>query len=239
MSVKKISQDKIATGSKDKRVLIFNMSSNKSLKSLKHTDAIKSLEILSPGKLITGTKNIIIWDLENTNMITMMDGHDLCINKIQVVPNDIGNFFSCSDDKKIKLWDGRISKCVLTLSDHTSEVNSIKCFSNYLLTSCSNDHLIKFYDIRQTKCLKSLKNTSSIYDLELRENGDLISCNQDKTIKMWHKNTKLLSYKTIYGHQNKVNRIKMFDNDILISCSDDKTIKVLKSSYNKMYLIFF
>ena len=56
----------------------------------------------------------------------------------------------------------------------------------------------------------------------------LISCSEDTTIKVWDcaKFEQNRCERTLLGHGQIVNSIKMWDERTLVSCSDDKTIRM-------------
>ena len=64
-----------------------------------------------------------------------------------------------------------------------------------------------------------------IWSLQLKENGELISASQDKTIKIWNLET-CTCIKTLYGHTSGVTCIRLYQYNLLISSSGDQLIKI-------------
>jgi WD40 repeat protein len=65
----------------------------------------------------------------------------------------------------------------------------------------------------------------TIRDLVLLINGELASCSDDTTIKIWNLTTGR-TLKTLEAHVGLVNCIKLIKNDLLVSGSSDMTIQL-------------
>lgn len=218
--VKKISNNKIATGSMDTTIKIWDLQSTKILMTLSiHSSSIRCLQCINTETLLSASNNdIYSSDIESGKINRKFLGHTAKINRIEILP-DCTSIITCSEDSTIKTWDTRSNKCTNTISQYA---NCIKVLPNNRIAFGSFDK-IKFWDLGEIKYLATFKNPSLIGDLELRDNGELISCSTNQ-IKLWSlemENSKILS-----GHKKCVNRIKLLKDDLLVSISDDSTIKI-------------
>ena len=64
-----------------------------------------------------------------------------------------------------------------------------------------------------------------VWALEKTDTFELVSCSQDKSIKIWNV-TSGKCIRTMIGHTSGVNRIRIYANDLLASGSLDGNIKL-------------
>ena len=88
----------------------------------------------------------------------------------------------------------------------------------------STDKNIKIWDLERGTCITTLiGHNATVFSLQLKQSGELISASEDNTIKMWNLETS--NYiKTLPGHNG--GNILVFQDNQLISSSADKTIKL-------------
>ena len=101
-----------------------------------HKLPVMSLDISSDSKMIiTGSadKNIKIWGLDFGDCHKSIFAHSDSIMALAFVPGT-HYFFSASNDKMIKYWDGDKFEQILTIPGHHGEVSTAKISSlGYLL----------------------------------------------------------------------------------------------------------
>ena len=70
-----------------------------------HTGHIFCLNQLLDGKLISGASDwsLIAWDIEKEQQIFTLEGHEECINSIDIFPD--GRIITASTDQTIKIWE--------------------------------------------------------------------------------------------------------------------------------------
>lgn len=109
-------------------------------------------------------------------------------------------------------------------SFHNGQINCIIKLGKDLISCCSEKALI--YIFNKDKLLHTLTgHKSSIYQIIELQNGDLASCSEDKTIKIWDGST----YKckaTLKGHSVNVISILQLKDGRLISGSNERKIKL-------------
>ncbi len=75
---------------------------------------------------------------------------------------------SCSEDKKIKLWNLETNECLRTFTGHTDNVNCLEIsFDKSKLYSGSDDRTLKVWNISSGECLKTIDLESCIICLKL------------------------------------------------------------------------
>ena len=155
-------------------------------------------------------------------MLKTLEDHSDSITGLAALEN--GNFISVSLDKTIIIWDSETLTKIKFLTE-TSEIWSVIAFSNDLFVTGDRIGDLKVWSYSlEHKLIKTLTDhSSSVLDLAVLSNGDLVSASQNGSIRLWDKSFK--SYKTENAHSKSVLALKVSTNGILISSSEDKTIK--------------
>ena len=181
----------------------------------------ESFGLLKPNGLIAyvSAKKIILWNLASNECVATLEGHTKDIECLEAI--DKSRFASGSSDKTIRIWDSKAHACIKTLIGHESTVCSLKSFKSNNLASGSYQD-IKIWNVETGKCLQTLHGHSSwIRGIVYLPNGNLVSCSEDKTIKVWDLVSDYLT-----GHSGPVNCLLLLRNGQLASCSGDRTIKI-------------
>ncbi|MBS9383883.1 MAG: ribosome assembly protein 4 [Dolichospermum sp. BR01] len=220
----------LASGSDDKTIKIWDVTTGKLLHTLKgHESWVSSVGFSPDGKqLASGSadKTIKIWDVTTGKVLNTLRGHEGRVNSVGFSP-DGKQLASGSADKTIKIWDVTTGKVLNTLRGHESEVWTVR-FSpdGKQLASGSADKTIKIWDVTTGKVLNTLRGHESlVWSVGFSPDGkQLASGSADKTIKIWDVTTgKVLN--TLKGHEGSVNSVGFSpDGKKLASGSSDKTI---------------
>ena len=128
-------------------------------------------------------KTIKIWDLETFECLQTLNGHNDKVIRVENLSTN--QQLSSSDDHTIKLWDIDTDLCLQTFNN-SEEAYCLKIISDKTFASGSYKK-IKIWNIDDGRCIKTLNgHTSWVSDLLLLPNGYLVSCSEDKTIKVWN-----------------------------------------------------
>jgi WD40 repeat protein len=181
--------------------------------------------LLNANKILisgSGDKTIKLWNVENGNCLSILEGHESNIECLQTISDDV--IASGSMDQSIKIWNIKTKKCINTLQGHKQSVLCLLVLSDDILVSGSMDQTIKLWNIKTSQCLNTLEShRSSVWCLHNLKDI-LISGSGDKSIKLWDlKDGKCIN--TLLDHTNIVLCLQIIEN-MLISGSSDKTIKV-------------
>ena len=235
---------KIATGSYDNTIKIWNLKSSniKCDKTIKEDGKVFSLLEFEQDMLLCAIdqspddiddinqvdKNDIminLWNLNSTEkIIYSFKGHDLRINCL-VKCND--KFFaSCSNDGNIIIWDYVLKKNVKTLSGHNDCILCMILLNDGKLCSGSADYTIKIWNWEKGILICNLTgNTNWVKCLCELNNGFIISGSHDNLIKVWDNNYRFIT--TLEGHSRSVRSICQIANtNYIASASFDHTIKI-------------
>ncbi len=189
---------------------------------------------------------IKFYDISTGKIIKRLEGHkswiECLINIKTYFPQEKQYIVSGSDDTLIKIWSMEKLDCCITLSGHSSFVNSLLYFpqiSDETLISGSKDKSIKIWNFIKGKCLKTLRghegSVNSLASMAIRLNNKrqaFASASTDLQIRIWEYEEYVNSADCtdiIIGHKApitcmiSVNTIKL---DIIISGAKDSLIKI-------------
>lgn len=115
--------------------------------------------------------------------------------------------------------------CERTIAEHSDSVNSLLLLKDGThIASCSLDKTIKIFDSANSyNCDLTMEgHTDKVVSICQLDEGNIVSCSDDKSIKIF--------IKTISNaHDDSINKVITLPNNRVASCSDDNTIKIWKS----------
>ena len=243
VSMIELENKKIATGSYDCSIKIWNLSNKNCDLIIKEAGRVFALLEFEPNMLLSAIDKtpdgiqdinqinpddimINLWDLNNhKNSIYSFKGHQLRVNSL-VKCND--KFFaSCSNDGDIIIWDYAFQKSVSTLRGHADCILCMIKLNDGKLCSGSADCTIKIWDWENGNCIMNLEGNSNWVKCLCQlnnENGYIISGSQDNYIKIWDKDECI---KSLDGHNRSVRSICQIGNsNYIATASFDHTIKI-------------
>ena len=111
---------------------------------------------------------------------------------------------------------------------HKSLITCLLFLKDKRVATGSQDANIKFFETKDFKCqLEIPAHESGVTHLSQAENGIIISCSCDFTIKLWEVNFKCFrNIGVLSGHLRWVNCAAPIGIDSIVSCSDDQTVMV-------------
>ncbi len=223
---------RLATGSRDKTVKIWDLDSGIALLTLEgHASFVLSVAFSPDGnRLASGSDDntVKIWDLDNGKTLMTLKEHANSIYSVAFSP-DGKRLASGSSDNTAKIWDLDSGKALMTLVGHAYSFNSI-AFSpdGKRLASGSQDSTAKIWDLDSGKALMTLEgHTDDVLSVVFSPDGKkLASGSRDNTAKIWELDSgKALM--TFEGHAYSVNSVVFSPNGKrLASGSDDNTAKI-------------
>ncbi len=224
------SGETLASGGRDKRVKLWDVSSGKLLGTLKGHGGIVYSVVFSPkGSVLAsggGDSIIKLWEVSSGYFIRPLKGHRSPIASVAINPTG-GMIASSGFDHVVKLWErGSLPR---TLEGHNSAVRSVTFDpTGRVLASGGDDRTVKLWDVSSGKLLHTLEGHESIvYSVAFNPTGlTLASGSGDKTVKLWRADSgKLL--RTLEGHIGQVDAV-VFSTDgrLLASKSRDGTLRL-------------
>ncbi|KAL2885587.1 Vegetative incompatibility protein HET-E-1 [Ceratocystis lukuohia] len=237
---------RLASGSKDETVKIWDATSGACLQTLEgHHESVESVVFSNDGqRLASGSFDytVKIWDATSGACLQTLEGHHESVESVVFSNNGqrlasgsydytvkIWDATSVSRDETVKIWDATSGACLQTLEGHSRFVNSV-VFSNdgQRLASGSGDSTVKIWDATSGACLQTLEgHHESVESVVFSNDGQrLASGSYDYTVKIWDA-TSGVCVQTLEGHDYPVHSV-VFSNDgqRLASVSRDETVKI-------------
>jgi predicted NACHT family NTPase len=222
----------LASGSLDKTIKIWNMSTGQEIRTLNgHSIAVFSVAFSPDGRTLasgSGDKTIKIWNMATGQEILTLNGHSELVLSVAFSP-DGRTLASGSWDKTIKIWNILTGQEIRTLNVHSDSVHSV-AFSpdGRTLASGSGDKTIKIWNMATGQEIRTLNGHSDlVLSVAFSPDGKtLVSGSRDSTIKIWNITTGK-EIRTLNGHSRWVYSVAISpDGKTLASGSEDKTIKI-------------
>jgi WD40 repeat protein len=228
----------LATGSSDKRVLLWNFSNNRLIAMLYgHTGWVHSV-FFADRFLATGSGDctICLWDLsslqkcvDNGKLDSSYDinwqsevhrnrqvlrGHHAGVSTLH---GDLSThtLMSGSLDKTIAQWDMEKGTQVAVMKGHEGGLLTMQTWQ-YAVVSGSSDSTIRLWDLRSKECQRVFRgHMGSVHSLQFDE-AKLVSASSDHTVKLWDlRNGQCYEDLSLEG----TSRALCFDEDLLVlSC---------------------
>ncbi|KAL1641203.1 hypothetical protein SLS61_010182 [Didymella pomorum] len=227
---------RLASGSSDSTVKIWDASSGACLQTLKgHSDRVWSVAFSHDStRLASGSDDntVKIWDASSGTCLQTLKGHSDRVRSV-AFSHDSTRLASGSDDNTVKIWDASGGACLQTLDGHSSNVQSV-AFSHdsTRLASGSDDNTVKIWDASSGVCLQTLKGHSDwVHSVAFsHESTRLASASRDCTVKIWDASSGTC-LQTLKGHSDRVWSVAFsHDSTRLASGSDDNTVKIWDAS---------
>jgi WD40 repeat protein len=140
---------RLASGSRDRTVKVWNVEARREEHSLFHGAEVTRVLATAEGQLISAgfDGKIHVWDLQTGKGLRTFDTGQKAVLDIALHP-DGQRLASAGFDHTIKIWDPRTGDLKRTLRGHRGPVAGI-CFDPHgdRLASCSGDETVKIWDV--------------------------------------------------------------------------------------------
>ncbi|WYZ35562.1 hypothetical protein EsH8_X_000209 [Colletotrichum jinshuiense] len=223
---------RLAAGSSDKTVKVWNPATGACIKTLKgHDNEIRSVAFSSDCLLLasgSSDNTVKIWELATGDCIRTLEEHKGRV--LSVALSADGQWLaSASVDNTGRVWCMKTSICVQTLKDDDKSPRSV-AFSadSKWLASSSHGNAVKIWDVVTGTCIQTLKDhddtvCSATFSADSQR---LASASCDNTIKIWNVMTGAC-LRTFKGHTGRVRSVAFSaDSQRFASASDDSSIKI-------------
>ncbi|MDX2070880.1 MAG: WD40 repeat domain-containing protein [Haliscomenobacter sp.] len=223
---------RLATGSDDNSVKIWDLQSGKETLSLEgHIKSVTCVAFSPDGKsLATGSDDYSakIWDLQSGKETLSLEGHTSSVSSVAFSP-DGKSLATGSWDYSAKIWDLQSRKPTLNLEGYTSSVSSV-AFSpdGKSLAMGFDDNNAKIWDLQSGKETLSLEgHMASISSVTFSPDGkSLATGSYDKSAKIWDLQSGKQTL-SLEGHTTEVSSVAFSsDGKSLATGSYDKSAKI-------------
>ncbi len=173
----------------------------------------------------SGDWTIRIWNVEKGIPVASLEEHENPVRGVAFSPNG-GVLASVSEDMTLRLWDWRHNKLEATFSDYNMPLLSVDYSPDgRTLVTGTLGNTLALWDVRSGRCILVMdRHYSSVFCAIYGDDGNLLSCSGDRTVRMWNPNTGKLLH-IFERHTQAVRWIAISPDGVnLASGSDDKTI---------------
>lgn len=192
--------DILITGGRDSVARVWDMRTKHEIMTLGgHDDAVASLitNAVDP-QVMTGSHDhtIRLWDLAAGRAMTTLTHHKKSIRAMARHPREL-TFVSGAADT-IKKWQVRDGVFLKNLDDHNAVINALAVNEDDVMVSCADNGSMNFWDYKTGYCFQktstiaqpgSLDAETGVFAATFDLTGSrLITCEADKTIKIWKEN---------------------------------------------------
>jgi WD40 repeat protein len=150
--------DHLASGSRDKRVLVWDMASRKVIANLHgHTNEVWGVEFSPDGKRVVSAsddKSIRVWDLETKRKEVVPNAHDGFVNDVAWSAKNV--IASGGADRVVRLWDAKTLKPIGDpLRGHEASVLGVSfSLDGSRLASAARDKTIHVWDVDKRSLIR-------------------------------------------------------------------------------------
>ena len=217
---------RIAIGVSDYSIKVFPIRDQKNMITLiGHNDLIITLKQCND-VLLSSSKDtsIKIWDLLKSSCLYNLTSHTGSVNDL--LPINDTDFFSCSDDERILLWNNNKQK--KEYKGHKGGVNSLCSIDEKRIASCGCDGAIKIWDIFMNECSFTLKGHIQRVNkiIFIQKENVLVSVSDDKEIRFWDLGKRECIEIIEKAMAHKINLVYELNDKKLITADKEGAIKI-------------
>ena len=152
-----------------------------------HTNTVNCITLVNRRELASGSCDctVRLWNIDTGECVRLLDSHTWGVISLLALPDS--RLLSGSYDGSIKVWSLLNGTCLFDMLGHTKAPKSIFYMANTQeLVTGAWDHQIRVWNMRTGRCLKTMQiHADEIRCLIDLPNGQLVSCSEDNTIKIW------------------------------------------------------
>ncbi len=224
---------RIASGSRDKTVQVWNASNGDFLFEVVHESDVETVAWSPDGARIASGSNdqtALVWDASNGNQISVFQ-HDATVEAVAWSP-DSKSIASGSDDRTVQVGDASNGAVIFTYYGHLSVVRAVAWSRNNTIASGGDDTTVQIWDAANGTPLYTYRgHYQAVRSVAWSPDGTRIASGGglefgDYTIQVWDTTNGILIF-TYGGHTDIVEAVAWSpDGTRIASGSHDNTVQV-------------
>jgi len=236
---------KIATGSLDKRMTIYETKTGKEIKSvIGHNWRVNTCAWSPCGeRLVSGgmDNKIIIWDADRVQKLMSFDGHEYNVTVCKYSPDGFG-IASGGYDNLLKIWNANNGRVIKQFNGHLESVMTCDWSpDSALLISSGKDGIINRWEVNTSNPpVSPVRQNSIINGLCWSPDGrQFVSVSRDDCLKVFNsrKMTEVLSYATGTFHPLFCDWSS--DGNLIATSAADGSLKIWDSKTGSLLGVYF
>ncbi len=194
----------LISGSADKTIKLWELNTGKLLRTLKgHSGSVCSLAVSPDGQTVASgstDKTIKLWDLSTGKLLRTLEESSDWVQAV-AIGSDGETLVSGSRDGSIKIWkadsqdnkpvpkfSSQALKCIKTISEHSSSINSLTISTDGLtFVTGSNDNTIKLWNLNTKKPL--IGHSGFISSVAISPDGKTLASGSNDWAMHWNLKT--------------------------------------------------
>eukprot|EP01090_Pellita_catalonica_P008949 TRINITY_DN20004_c0_g1_i1.p1 TRINITY_DN20004_c0_g1~~TRINITY_DN20004_c0_g1_i1.p1 ORF type:complete len:339 (-),score=32.87 TRINITY_DN20004_c0_g1_i1:192-1208(-) len=185
-SVKAISPTRIATGSADRLMKIWDIPTKTAINSFKHRGSVSAIDSLTTKLIVSACfdKTVQLWDVSSGKAAFNFEGHKDSVTSLQTESDY--TVWSGSKDGTIRMWDARKNACIYSFPAGRGWINSISRITECVMVSGGEDGFVRVWNGRTGESLrvfdshcerKRRRQLDPVNAVEATERGFLVGAN--------------------------------------------------------------
>jgi WD40 repeat protein len=192
-SLDQIDNDTMVSGSEDKTIRIWKISTGETLKIINVNAVVYVVRVFSIEykQIVCGkassSNNLQIYNYSTGDLIRTLIGHSKDVRSIELLSEQF--MASGGGDNRVIIWDVSLYSIKFNLTGHTDLVNCFKRLSSNLIASGDwNGTIIIWNWLTGERIFNLTGHTNRLYfnSLDLYDDQTMISGSWDKTVKFWN-----------------------------------------------------
>lgn len=228
-----------AVSGKNGKIEIIDFYKNKLLRTFSaHKDPINDICFSQNNvDLISGSddRTVRVWDISNQKCLALFGNHENSVSCVSYFPNNKNLIVSSSYDGKLRIFDLRQKKLVVSLFDHKSPIEKFKISKSGKFITTQGGSRIKFWILDFKKEFLDIKEQKPFLTFDFLTNYSLVYGNLNGEIKK----IDLLRRKifSIFIYQKPVILLGSRNENILIAFSNGQIClrRFFEKNYKKSY----
>ncbi|KII72806.1 Periodic tryptophan protein 2 [Thelohanellus kitauei] len=179
--------------------------------------------------VVSATHQLAVWEYATESFVLKQQGHNFNMKCVDFSP-DSSMIVTGSDDGLVKIWNSTNGFCIITFSEHTASVTSVKMsHSGQFVLSSSLDGTCRAFDLNRYRNFRVFVTPDPIQfacvTIDCSDDIVCASAVDNFNIYVWSMLTGRL-LENLSGHTSLVSRISFIPNSsTLVSCSWDQTVR--------------